>query len=390
MFIPARRWPLCFVMALTGVVAAAQSPPALEDVASYRRPKLKAGADTNSWEAYFDYGVAQLRVDRRQSAAAFAWASRLDPSRAEPLFARWVVYWANNPGWFQDYLQDRPQVVEAPQVVKVDSLYWRALLRNPFVPRHLELVMYDDLPGEWSSDPFTQSVLAYDEERYADAVRGFAGLIRHDPVKYNYIRFHLALCFTAQRQFDSAAAEVGALLTEMRRRSEARFSRFYDSQELYEYSLALLQLAKGDPAAGRAALGRSLQENLGFYPAHAALGELALASGDTTQALAEYGQAAELGPDDGIMHFHYGVTLLATHRLVEAERELRRAIELEPLYAPPYLALASLLDERGAAQEALPQYQAFVARATRTDELLERARARISALSGPASATPRR
>jgi tetratricopeptide (TPR) repeat protein len=388
MCITPRLLPLGF-LALAGTLAAAQSPPALEDVASLRRPKLNAQADTNSWVAYYDYGVAQLRVNRRLAAAAFAWSSRLDPSRAEPLFARWVVYWASNPGWFQDYLQDRPQVVNSPQVLKVDSLYWRAVLRNPFVPRHLALVMYDDLPGEWSTDPFTQALLAYDGERYADAVRGFSGLVRRDPVKYNYVRFHLALCFTAQRQFDSAAAEVSALLAEMRRRNEARFSRFYDSQELYEYSLALLQLAHGDVPAGRASLGRSLQENLGFYPAHAELGELALADRDTAQALAEYGQAAELGPEDGIMRFHYGVTLLGVHRLDEAEGELRRAIELEPLYAPPYLALASLLEERGASQEALAQYQAFVTRAARDDELLGRVRARIAALSGPAVSTPR-
>ena len=376
-----RRNLLLCGLALWGGVTAAQSPPAMEDAASFRRPKLGAGADTNSWTAYYDYGVTQIRANRRRAAAAFAWASRLDPSRAEPLLARWVVYWATYAGWFEDYLRGRPQVVNSPEVLQVDSVYWRALLRNPFVPRHLTLVIYDDLPGEWSTDPYTQGVLAYDAERYDDAKRRFSGLIRRDSVKYNSVRFYLALCFTAEAQFDSAAAEVGALLTEMRRTRETRLSRLYESQELYEYSLALLQRATGDPAAARETLGRALTEDLAFYPAHAELGEWHLARRDTIQALIEYSQAVELGADDGVMHYRYGMVLFGARRLDEADRELRRAIALEPFYAPPYMTLASLLDARGDTTGALDQYRQFVGHAMRDDPLLGRARDRIAALS---------
>src|SRR5439155_1125459 len=78
---------------------------------------------------------------------AFYWASRLDPTRAEPLYARWVAYWMRLPGWFEEYVEERPRVLESPNVAQVDSLYQQALFRNPLTPRTLHILLYDQLPG---------------------------------------------------------------------------------------------------------------------------------------------------------------------------------------------------------------------------------------------------
>src|SRR5262245_51509551 len=198
---------------------AAQTAPRLDPVGTFRRPKLSADADTNSWEAYFDLGVKVLRESPRKAEAAFVWSTRLDPTRAEPLFARWVAFWRRFPGWFEDYVAERPWVVNSPNIIQVDSLYWRAVQRNPFVPRHLAILLYEQLPGRWGRDPLTSGVIAYSAERYDEAKQNFIRLLQDDSVKNYRVRFNLALCQTATRQFDSAATQIRALIGEMRQRS---------------------------------------------------------------------------------------------------------------------------------------------------------------------------
>ena len=48
------------------------------------RPSLPRGADANDWEAYFDEGEQRFQDLPVQARDYFYWASRLDPSRAEP------------------------------------------------------------------------------------------------------------------------------------------------------------------------------------------------------------------------------------------------------------------------------------------------------------------
>lgn len=165
----------------------------------------------------------------------------------------------------------------------------------------------------------------------------------------------------------------------MRRRDEKQLTYSYQSKELIEYALGLLQLARGDRAAGRAAFQRALIENLAFYPAPAALGEMALASGDAKAALDEYGQAVELAGFDGVERYQYGSALAAAGRPEEAELQLRTAIELEPLFAPP----GRVREARGLPQQALAAYRDYVQRAPSLAPLVPRAQARMAALNGP-------
>ena len=120
---------------------------------------------------------------------------------------------------------------------------------------------------------------------------------------------------------------------------------------------------------------------LAFYPSHALLGDVALARADTTQAVAEYEQAVELGPADGVLHYRYARLLADDGRLADAEQELRRAIALEPLFAPPYLALALVLDTRGNRTEAQQQYRHYLESTYRNDPRITLAQERITALS---------
>jgi Tfp pilus assembly protein PilF len=376
------RWLLGATLLLApGGAAAQQDLPPLENLDAYARPQLAAGADTNDWEAYFDYAVTRLRKEPRVAEAAFYWASRLDPTRAEPLYGRWVAYWIRHTGWFQDYLKRKPELLESPQVLRVDSLHLRALWRNPFVPQTLEVLIYDKLPGRWSGDRFTTAVLEYSRGQFAAAAADFAKLLRDDAGRGGIVRYYRALCFTPVRQFDSAVAEMTALLAEMRARDERRLDYSYQSKEILEYSLGLLEAARGNRTAAREALGRALVENLAFYPAHAALGELALHDGDTTHALREYAQAVELQGDDAVLRYRYGAVLAFAGRPGDAEVQLRHAVALEPAFAAPYFTLGGALEARQQPHRALAAYRAYVERAPRGAPLLASAQASVAALS---------
>ena len=62
---------------------AAQNVPA--------RPPLD-GADTNHAAAYYQYGLSVLAQDPFKAADAFYWASRIDPTWAQPLYAGRIAY----------------------------------------------------------------------------------------------------------------------------------------------------------------------------------------------------------------------------------------------------------------------------------------------------------
>src|SRR5574341_2008913 len=99
-------------VAIAGLLASAAPPGDAQE--TFPRPRLRSGADTNDWEVYFDRGVEGLRGrSARHAEPALYWASRLDPTRAEPLFARWVAFWLRDPGRYLRYLQDDPEVLEA-------------------------------------------------------------------------------------------------------------------------------------------------------------------------------------------------------------------------------------------------------------------------------------
>ena len=174
------------------------------------------------------------------------------------------------------------------------------------------------------------------------------------------------------------------LLREREEESE-ELVRLYNSKAVLEYSLGLINEQIGDREAARAAYARALQEDLGYHPAHMRLGELALAGGDTATALGEMALAADIGADDAFVLLRYGRVLHGVGQLDEAEARLRRAIELEPLFAEPSLELARVLESADRPDEALAEYRAFVGKASRSHASLADASRRIQALGSAGS-----
>ncbi|HEV8399277.1 MAG TPA: tetratricopeptide repeat protein [Gemmatimonadales bacterium] len=369
------------VLVVPVLLAALQAPAPPE------RPRLARSADINDWTAYFEYGVEMLRSQPAgvgtygaqgrprqpfRADAAFYWASRLDPSRAEPLLGRWVAFWLQDIGRFEAYLNENPKVLRSPAVMRADSLYRRALERNPFVPQNLRILPYNDLPGRWIADLGMQGWLAYAGGDYPRALERFARLIARDPDKHVWTRYYRALAFMPMQQYDSAGAEMRALIATLRRMdTTGTTSAVYESKELVEYGIGLLAFVQGDNAGAQAAFERALQENLGFGPAHMELGDLATTRRDWASAAREYAAAVELAPDDPWLRSRYGAVLASAGRSAEAVDQLWRAIELEPYYADSYLTLGTALEVTGDRAGAIHALEDFLARAPRraTDEI---------------------
>jgi tetratricopeptide (TPR) repeat protein len=373
--------PACFLcallLALAADLAGAQGIP--------RRPKLDAHADTNDWEAYYDYGIRHLQTFPSRSLDGFYWASRLAPWSADPLYAQWVAFHLHDINRFERYLNDDEKVLRAADVQRSDSLLRLAFLRNPFVHRALEMALFDALPGRWGGDVLTRAWLAYANQKVDRATELFGRAISDKPDKRYHLRQIRAALFVSGRQFDSALAEMTALLGKARQLDEKELVHVYESKAFYEYAIGRLEFARGDHQAAREAFERALIEDLAYGPAHVWLAELSEAKGDTANAMASYAQAVDLAPSDAIYRYQYAVALLKAGRVEEGLKEINTAIALEPFYADSYVFKASAHEYLNQPDSARVAYRAYLDRAPRNAQNRPRVVSRLAALE---SASP--
>jgi tetratricopeptide (TPR) repeat protein len=376
---------LATLLALAALAASAPSPAGAQP----RRPKLAASADTNDWQAYHAFATERLRVSPRDVEAGFYWASRLDPTRAEPYYGRWVAFWLQDLKRFARLLEGDARVAGSADVQRADSLYYVALVRNPFVVQTMEYVLYDMLPGEFNDDAITKARLAYGSGNLQQAASQLERIIRSNPTKHAALRRERALALVPLKRYDEALQEMTALLAELEKRDATRLVRSYASKELVSYGIALLHGARGDVAAAKQAMQQAVVENAAFYPAHGWLGSITLAERDTGTALREFEQAVELAPGDPVMHMGYGNALLQAARPRDAAAEFRRTIAIAPDYADPYFNLAAAHEMLGERAEAGAAYREYLARAPRRDVTrIATARQRATALAAPGTTTP--
>lgn len=395
---PARQQParaiLLAIVALVGApltTVSAQSPP--------KRPRLSAGADTNSARAYYDRGVDLLTQDAWTAAAAFYWASRLEPGWAEAFYARRVAGLMAQEHILMGYLEGVRSVIDSRHARRLDSLEYQAERINPFFLRNLDEQLYAGYlvaaykrersrSAEQPLDPRNEAELRYlvdlylrsgtnlsiraalaaSQRRFSEALELYRNLLPQYRVKAP-IRAERARIFYTITAYDSALAELQAALTELRQLDTARLTTVYVSREQLEHSIGMTHEAAGDTAAARAAYGRALQENLAYSPAHVRLANLDILRGDTVTALSEWDLAVQVAPTEAPPRVAYGMLLARTGRLEDAVLHLRRATEIEPYYATPHYVLGVVAELQGNLEAALEGYRAFLARASAHDRL---------------------
>ena len=361
---------------LAALVLAAAAP-----LRAQAPPDLPRGADPNDWESYFALGDRLFQRNPRQALAAFEWASRLDPTRAEPLLGRWATFFAIDQGSWLAYLERDREILNRPQVIRNDSLHERAYVRNPFVHRGLEAALFAMLGRRLWWDDGTAAFMNYGEGDFRRAADLFGRMIRGNPERHLRARHYRALSWVGAGQVDSAIVEIQALLGALRARDQQRVAYFYESKSTWEYALGLLHETRGDREQARLAFQRALEEDLASYPARIGLARLAVQEGNPAEAVDHLAQAAEIAPADAVVRFEHGNALYAAGRLEEAAEEYRATMQMEPFWADVALRLGLAYDNLGHPDRAAVMYRRYLERAPRRQaRAVERIRQRLAAI----------
>jgi tetratricopeptide (TPR) repeat protein len=333
------------------------------------RPRLAADADTADWRAYYAWGVQHVARQPLDAERAFAWANRLNPLAGEPLFGLYVAGWRQNKPLYRRARDGDETAWSSPVARHLDTLYARALERDPLVNQQLEtlvegmLVDEAETNTEWANDGMTQGLLAYQHGEYARAIQLFGEAL---PTRARLrARYQRALVFNAMGRYADAATELSAALGELQRVEGRALVSAAESKAVYGLALGNMYRKAGQLDQAREAYRTALSEDLSLANAHVALADLALGAGDVATATQEYAQALELEPGDGAMHARFGDALRSANDNAAAAAQYRRAIELEPDYFVPYLNLGIVLDRLQKRDEAAQAYMQFLARAPR-------------------------
>ena len=384
------------------VVLAAPATAQLK--APTKRPRLNVDADTNDARQYYNYGLQQLERDPQTAADAFYWAARINPGWADALYARRVALLLRQPNILQRYWFGDSRTLRSKEVRQIDSLWYQALTQNPFLYEKLDRAIYDAWVKKWSEDavgpgnsgamelqyqlqnylnrldPELRAYLAYYDGRFDDALRLWGDATKRAKYKA-YYRVLRGKLFYQIGNVDSAYSEFTLALEEMRKRDKKDLVYVYESKALVEQAIGMIHERHDSLAAARDAYGRALQEDLSYYPAHVHLGYVALALKDTATALNEMDLAVQIRADDPMLHYVYGYSLGSAHKYMECEAQLKKAAELEPLFALPHAALGEFYEQQNKPQDALKAYREYLARAARTDTRRDNIQARVTALS---------
>lgn len=380
-------------LALTLIVApAAPSPLAGQSAGTgptWPRPRLQAGADTNSALDYFTWATLMLRRDPALAAAGFYWAARLEPNHADALYGLHVARLIASDqivGWFEE---DRA-VMRRPEIRAIDSLRHRAMWINPFLHERfsalvLECYAVQALTREtggrypraeieagvqdWLNrnlEPGVRAWRAAINGNYQQALRVWGEMAARSPRPWG-LRVIRARAFMQMGNSDSAAAELRSAIEALRTADTTRMWHTYDSKESLEFALGYVLERRGDVPGAREAYQRALLENLGFWPAHNRLAMLALAQRDTATAVRELEAALAVNEADYTARLTLGWVLGVRGRIADAIAHLERAAEVEPFAARSWFLLGASHDAAGHRAEAVAAYERFVDRASRND-----------------------
>lgn len=396
---PVLSWLALFFLGASSLLA--------QDRDSHPLPQLGPDADARDARAYYEYGIERTVEHPDSAANAFYWASRLDPTWAQAWYARWVALHLSDRKRLYHYTRDNEDVLTSPEVLRIDSLYFRALQLNPFFFRRMaylwnETFWRQAVVMKWSRMPYSNAELnyildslltedttthvrawlAYSERQFRSALGHYARLLGGDEDDAR-IRAWRGHTFFLLRQYDSAQVAFNEAIDELRQRDEDEFVILYESKAMLEYALGRAFEAAGNRQGATEAYSRSLLEDLAFYPAHQRLGVLALSAGDTVAAVSEFEFAAQTDPTAPVPRVWLGSTLYSMGRYQEAVPALEQAIALEPYWAEPYYILGHVLEALGDREGALLSYASFAGLAKATDDRHALVTQKISTLKEP-------
>lgn len=111
-------------LVVLAVLAASPSITAAQPKAP-ERPKLDAQADTNDSRVYDRRAMDRLRDDPQKAADALYWSTRLEPTRADALYARRVALSLADPSQLSRSWSGDRRTIESKKIRQIDSLFYR-------------------------------------------------------------------------------------------------------------------------------------------------------------------------------------------------------------------------------------------------------------------------
>ena len=355
-----------------------------------KRPALPATADTNDAQAYYDFGLAQLKPQPKIAADAFYWSTRLNPTRGEGFYARRVALLLTDKRRLVRYWNDDRGTLRSPEIRRIDSMYLHALTLNPFLYEKLDQLLYSAIVEEFVNQesirtgapmaeiqyavdawlvragPAMKAWQAYGDGRFDEALREWASAIKSARFKYGYRSMRGRLFFQLN-EVDSSLTELKLAIEEMRKRDNKDLVYVYQSKALLEQSIGMVHIRRGEHNEAKEAFGRALQEDLAYSPAHVQLAFMALDRKDTTTAISEFDLAVQLRPDDAGLRYQYGYILVEAGKPVDAIAQLEKGIQLNPHFSAPHYALGRAYEKQGKQDEAKKAYSTFAAMAAKND-----------------------
>jgi tetratricopeptide (TPR) repeat protein len=335
--------------------------------------------------------MARLQSEPRVAADAFWWASRLDPHWADPLYARRAALLMADRRVLLGYYGGLESVWREGAVQAMDSLAAHALEMDPFLNRNLEgelaraylKAAIDRATRGSTSDQLTEversqltnailadqppsvrAWIAAADGELADALSFYDTAIRQARYKSD-LYADKARVLAQLGQLPGALQALRSALAERGKEENRRIVFLYQSKAQFQETAGAIHERMGHPDSARAAFGAALQEDLSFAWAHAHLAALSLAAGDTAGAVGELALAVQIRPQDPALRVDAATVLAAGGHVEEAVEHLKRALELDPWYADPYVMLGRLHDASGMRDDALKYYDVFLARAAR-------------------------
>jgi Tfp pilus assembly protein PilF len=157
---------------------------------------------------------------------------------------------------------------------------------------------------------------------------------------------------------------------------------------MYDQSLGMIHEKAKHPDLAREAYAHALEEDLSYYSAHTKMAMLQLAQGDTASALTEMDLAVQLQPNDPSLLYNYAIALIRARRDGEAATQLKKSIAADPYYAQPHMLLARMADLEQYTDDAVQEYQTFLALAPKSDPQTALAKTRLAELTSTVASTP--
>jgi Tfp pilus assembly protein PilF len=384
------------------------------------RPRLDPGADTNDARSYYQYGLRLISDKPEESSHAFYWASRLDPSSGEVLYAmRTAALLQMSTDGLVDYF-DYSAKKRKPEFLALDSLLYRAYTINPFLYRSLdqaltrrvlEAEIRNENPGidgaelnlvvlRILQDTRQTAWQSYALGRFPEALDQYAKQLkalektktkrnkREHEDDASEIHAERSRIFYLIGNTDSSLAEMNAAITGLSERDTKETVILYESKAMYDQSIGMIQEKAKHPDLAREAYAHALEEDLAYYTAHSRMAALQLAQGDTTSALTEMELAVQLQPNDPTLLYGYATVLIRARRDGEAATQLGKSVAADPYYAQPHMLLARMADIEELTDDAVKEYQLYLTLAPKSDPQVPLAKTRLAALTATVATAP--